>query len=177
MLKKIKTLILLPLSLMINMSFAEDKYLVIVQCEKCPEDFPVEVAPPDSFDGWTLLVDQTGYEDYENSEYADVVGSTGTSFMIYHSDDLYFIYNKGISNFDYSNSSNKIHYLSNASVVVNNNGVNISEYFEFRQSPSMSVMINSPSLSTAWCSITHGRYNGSCQNGNYGLGGWKIFEK
>lgn len=25
-----------------------------------------------------------------------------------------------------------------------------------------------------WCSLTHGRYNGRCRNGNYGIGNWMI---
>jgi len=97
--------------------------------------------------------------------------------MIYHSEDLYIVFNKSVSNFDHNDSNNKIHYLSMASEIVNKNDVILSEYFEFRNDSTMSAIINSPSRDSAWCNITHGKYIGSCQNGNYGLGGWKIYEK
>ncbi len=87
---------------------------------------------------------------------------------IYHSEDLYFVFNKKeIGN------NRIVFHISEAIESVNTNDVEIGDYIIIMSHPRTSGIITSNS-SVAWCSPINGRYNGGCFNGSKGIGDWEI---
>ncbi len=87
---------------------------------------------------------------------------------IYHSEDLYFIFNK-------PERDDKGFLLNTSEAIesVNTNNVKVGDYIVIRSDNRISGVITSNSL-TAWCSPINGRYNGSCFNSSKGIGDWEI---
>lgn len=91
---------------------------------------------------------------------------------IYHSEDLYFVFNKK-DIIDIIEENRFMFNAVDAIETVNTNSVKIGDYIIIYEHNSLSGVITSNSL-TGWCSPINGRYNGSCFNGSKGIGDWEI---
>ena len=107
-----------------------------------------------------------------------VVNSDHTSFALYNSDDLYLIFDRKLTTRDGSNAHGRQYWnVSSASIINNPNNVNLGTYVHTVIHSSASAIIFSNITSAPWCSPIHGRYNGGCGNGNYGIGAWSVYVK
>lgn len=96
-----------------------------------------------------------------------------TQYMVYNSPGLYAVMGTaftsikpicaGGSHCDAVKNALELKGISNTSDI----------HVDFDPAPSVSGIMFGVS-STPWCGLVHGRYNGSCRNGNYGVGNWMI---
>lgn len=105
-------------------------------------------------------------------EINNIMESNLDKIKIYHSEDLYFVFNKEDRE-DIVDRKRFILRVSDAIKNVNKNNVIIGDYIIVSVHDRMSGVLTSNSLS-GWCSPINGRYNGGCFNGSTGIGDWEI---
>lgn len=110
---------------------------------------------------------QTNFSYLPSSTAAEMASTPHVKFKIYHSDDLYFIYEGKVT------SDRQILLAEDAIETVNTNNVEIGTYVIIMPHAQTSGIITSNS-SSGWCSPINGRYNGTCFNGSRGIGDWEI---
>ncbi|MNR27458.1 hypothetical protein D3C85_1447330 [compost metagenome] len=104
-----------------------------------------------------------------------------TESMIYSNESNYFVLRAGFDNLKArgcdGNAGHKcltVGSLLKSKTGLPTVGANSTVTLTYAHNAISGFMIgNSPS--TPWCSLTHGRYNGTCMDGSYGLGNWAIF--
>ena len=114
-----------------------------------------------------LAFKQENFGSLSASALKDMSETPHDKIKIYHSDNLYYVFDQKVIN-----NRNFLDTLE-AIEVVNTNNVAIGRYIIIISSGQTSGIITSDSLS-GWCSPTNGRYNGSCYNGSRGIGEWEI---
>tara|TARA_B100000700_G_scaffold331722_1_gene467566 strand:- start:42362 stop:42961 length:600 start_codon:yes stop_codon:yes gene_type:complete len=124
---------------------------------------------------------QENFSGFSQNYVDELIYSEHTSFVVYHSDDLYIKFNKNLWNgkdeTDYT-GTRPAHLVSSASFVKNTNNINLGDYFIIRGGGSLSGVFFSNSHREPWCFPIHGRYSGgSCFSGSRGLGDWKVYIK
>lgn len=104
-----------------------------------------------------------------------------TESMIYSNESNYFVLRTGFNKLKErgcdGNAGHKcltVGSFLKSKVGLPTIGVNSTVTLAYAHNAVSGFMIgNSPS--TPWCSLVHGRYNGMCMDGSYGLGNWAIF--
>lgn len=130
-------------------------------------------------EGWFSFKESTvnEFSSFSSSIYT-VINSNHSKFAIYHSEDLYLIFERPLSSNDGLNSHSRPYWnVNNSNVFVNNNNVNLSTYVHIITHSSISGLIFSDVSFNPWCSIVIGYYGGTCYNGKAGAGDWTIFVK
>ena len=111
------------------------------------------------------------------SNFESLKNSNHSQFTLYHSDSFYLTFNRSLLTRDGSNAQGQPYWNTSTANIINTGFYNVGSSVHYVNDPTISGIIFSNFTNTPWCSPINGRYNGSCANGSYGIGDWKIYIK